>query len=100
MDGEFAADGFTSYNELNIYMTLNVTTANHTLRIAKMNDGSKGEAVLQKISISPNGRSVWRQEGRNSTLTPPLRLTSEIGQSAPSMYTKPWQFAEKEAYTL
>lgn len=56
IDDQFAADGFTSYNELNLFMTLNVTTASHTLRIAKMNDGSKGEAVLQSISIAPSGR--------------------------------------------
>ena len=55
MDGQFAADGFTSYHQLNMSMTLNVTAAPHTLRVAKMNDGSKGEAVLQNITIGSNG---------------------------------------------
>ena len=55
LDGKFAADAFTSYHQLNINMTLNVTAAPHTLRIAKMNDGSKGEAILESIIINPSG---------------------------------------------
>ena len=56
MDDQFAADGFTSYNQLNLLVTLNVTNSSHALRVAKMNDGSKGEAILQSISLSPGAR--------------------------------------------
>ncbi len=56
IDDAFAADGFTSYNQLNLGVTLNVAAGVHQLRIAKMNDGSKGEALIQSITLSQGGR--------------------------------------------
>jgi hypothetical protein len=35
---------------------LNVTAGSHQLRLAKMNDGSKGEALVQNIALSSGGR--------------------------------------------
>lgn len=56
LDGQFAADGFTSYNQLALTVALNVTTTPHILQIAKLSDGSKGEATLQSIVLGPGGR--------------------------------------------
>lgn len=52
IDGNFAADGFTSYNQLTLNVTIPVSSGRHTLRIAKLNDGAKGEAVLQNITLT------------------------------------------------
>ena len=56
IDGKFAADGFTSYNQLALSVTLNVTSANHTLQIAKVTEAAKGEAILQSMELSTGGR--------------------------------------------
>lgn len=56
MDDEFAADAFTSNNKLNLSVTLNVSSSVHNLRVAKVNEGSLGEASLQGIDLSPGGR--------------------------------------------
>lgn len=56
IDNEFAADGFTSYNQLSLTLTLNVSRGTHQLRIAKINDGSKGEAIVQSIALSSGGK--------------------------------------------
>jgi len=56
IDAEFAADGFTSYNQLSLMLTLNVSRGPHQLRIVKMNDGSKGEAIVQSIALSSGGK--------------------------------------------
>lgn len=56
MDDQFAADGYTSYNQLQLIVTLNVTRDVHTLRIAKLIEGSKGEAVINRIDIGSAGR--------------------------------------------
>ena len=56
VDGNFAADGFTSYNQLSLDVTVNVSNSRHQLRVAKMIEGSQGEAALESIQLSPGGR--------------------------------------------
>lgn len=56
LDDNFAADVFTSYNQLTLNMTMNVTNGTHSLRIAKLTEGSKGMAIIQNIDLDPGGR--------------------------------------------
>ncbi len=56
VDEKFAADGFTSFHKLNLEMQIKVTLGTHQLRIAKLEEGSKGEAVLNSIQLSPGAR--------------------------------------------
>ena len=56
VDGKFAADGFTSNSQLDLSMTVSVSSSRHQLRVAKIIEPCQGEAMLEGIQLSPGGR--------------------------------------------
>lgn len=52
IDNQTVGDGFTSYKKTQLSVAIPVSSGRHTLRIAKLSDPAKGEAILNSIRLS------------------------------------------------
>ena len=76
IDGQAIDDGFTSYNNLNLSITVSAPdSGTHTLQITKVNEAQQGEAVLQGLTLDQGGTWV-----PSLTWLAPLDSVADVGQ--------------------